>query len=207
MPDANLELMTRIRDKWGSSIADACKSSSVPEAFVAALVANETGGDPDAKRFERGVLGDLWEVLQGRKAAYGSIGRVDLLAYVTAASSIAGPVSVTGLSGIVSGALQRLDSLASSWGLTQVMGYEAIVFSITTSDLQVPSYGLRTSLRMLGQFASRFQLDLGADFAEMFDCWNSGRAHGRTADPNYIDNGLARLQIYQGLMPPKAITA
>lgn len=207
MPDTNLELMTRIRDKWGSSIADACKASTIPEPFLAALVANETGGDPYGKRFEQGVLADLWEVLQGRKAHFGSIGRDQIVNYVTAATPGSGSLTGVGFIAQFSGALQRLDSLASSWGLTQIMGYEALVFSVTVSDLQVTAFGLRTSLRMLGQFASRFNLDLANDFSEMFDCWNSGRPHARTADPNYIPNGLARLQIYQSLLPPKAMSA
>jgi len=56
--------MQSIKDKFGAVIDDACKDSSVPPEFLAALIANETGGNPNAKRFERGVLASLWEILQ-----------------------------------------------------------------------------------------------------------------------------------------------
>jgi hypothetical protein len=203
----NLALMTRIHDKWAISIADACRTSSVPEPFLAALVANETGGDPYGKRFEHGVLASLWEVLQGRKAAYGSIHRDDVVHYIAPASAIVGSLPPSGFASAVTASLQRLDSLASSWGLTQIMGYEAIVFGVTVSDLQVPAYGLKTTLRMLGEFAERYQLDLAKDFSQLLDCWNSGRPHSPTADPAYIPKGLQRMQIYQELLPPKAMSA
>ena len=57
-------------------------ASSVPASFLGALVANESGGNVLAKRFEPAVLAHLWEVLLGRKAAYGTIGRTDLVAFV-----------------------------------------------------------------------------------------------------------------------------
>lgn len=209
MPDANagpgkgpeVKLMTRIRDEWGAAIAEACKASTVPEAFLAALVANETGGDPNAKRFEHGVLAALWEVFQGRKAAYGSIGRDTLLQHVGLAVGADPALSPHNFAGMFAAALQFVDGLATSWGLTQVMGYEAIVFGVSFSDLQNPVFGLRVSLRMLAQFAERYELDLAKNFSELLDCWNTGRPHSPTADPQYIPNGLARMQIYQELPP------
>ena len=96
--------------------------------------------------------------------------------------------------------MQRLDSLATSHGLTQVMGYEAIAFHLDgVSRLQDPAGELSITLKMLTQFAERFALDLASNFSELFDCWNSGRPHAPTADPQYIPNGLARMQIYAGL--------
>jgi hypothetical protein len=202
MTDANLALMTSIRTKWGGTIAEACKSSTVPESFLAALTANESGGNPDAKRFEHGVLTSLWDVLAGRKAAYGSLGRSDIVNFI--ATQPVGPalVAAPGSTSIITRAVQRLDGLATSWGLTQVMGYEAIVFSIDTSDLLVPLSGLRVSLRMISQFATVRDLDVTKNFDELFDCWNTGRPHSPTADPQYIPNGLARMQLYESLLHP-----
>jgi hypothetical protein len=207
MSDANTILMTRIRTNWGAKIAQACAASSVPESFLAALVANETGGDPNAQRVEHGVLVSLWEVLLGRKEAYGSIQRDDLYHHIVTSIGPQPPLTSSGLEGRISHALQFVDGLATSWGLTQVMGYEAIVFGVTFADLQIPLFGLRTTLRMTSQFAERYQLDLAKDFGQLFDCWNSGRPHSPTADPQYIPNGLARKQIYEQLEPPKAILA
>jgi hypothetical protein len=201
MPDPNTTLMQSIHAKWGSAITAACAKSTVPAAFLAGLVANESGGDADAKRFEKAVLGDLWEVLQGRKANYGSIDRDNILAFLAAAAPANPSVPSAGfVRSIVSSALQQLDGLANSWGLTQIMGYEAIAFPTSLSALKDPASELQYTLRMFAQFGSRFSLDLGKDFSELFSCWNTGRAHARTADPEYVPNGLLRMQIYQQLV-------
>jgi hypothetical protein len=197
MTDANTVLMTRIQAEWGAMITEVSKTSTVPPAFLAALVANETGGNPHETRFERGALAALWEVLLGRKEAYGSIRRDDLFDHISAAVGAQPPISSAGLLGPITGALRFVDGLATSWGLTQIMGYEAIVFGISFTDLQNPLIGLRTSLKMVSQFASRDDLDVRRDFSQMFDCWNTGRPHAPTADPQYIPNGLARMKIYE----------
>ena len=208
MSDPNTTLMQTIHAKWGSAIAAACArmtlhsgQATVPPAFLAALVAGESGGDPDAKRFEKAVLADLWEVLQGRKALYGSINRDAILAYLVAAAPGNPIVPSAGfVRSIIASALQQLDGLATSWGLTQVMGYEAIAFSTSLSALEDPASELQCSLRMLADFARRFTLDPAKNSPELFSCWNTGRAHARTADPQYVPNGLARMQIYQQLV-------
>lgn len=195
MPDANTILMQSIRDKWGSAIDVAARNSTVPAAFLAALIAGESGGNPDAKRFERGVLSSLWEVLQGRASAYGSIARSSVMAFICDPTVVhpLGPSDV-------STALQLLDGLATSWGLTQIMGYESIPFVIAISDLQAAGSGLRVTCRMLAIFGERFHLDLTKDFDAMLRCWNAGRPHQATYDPNYVPNALARMQIYQQLV-------
>jgi hypothetical protein len=217
--DANTALMTKIRAEWGDTIVLACASSSVPPSFVGALVANESGGDASAKRFERGVLDSLWEVLLGRTPAYGSLDRDKLLGFLCPPSSLgdiaidtpANDAPFTGdARAVVSDSMQRLDGLATSWGLTQVMGYEAIAFHLDgVQRLQDPAGELPITLRMLADFASRFGLDLtaGTDAAAsaLFDCWNSGRPHAPTADPQYIPRGLARMKIYAGFSPATAV--
>lgn len=184
MPDANTQLMQTIRDKFGAEIEAACATSSVPPAFLAALIANESGGNPDAKRFEKGVLAQLWEVIMGRAAAFGSVTRSDIL----------DALPRDFLSGSVA-----LDQIATSWGLTQIMGYEIIPFGGGLQGLQNPASSLPITCRMLAQFAERFQLDQTKDFDELFRCWNGGRPHSATYDPNYSTNGQARMAIYAGL--------
>jgi hypothetical protein len=187
-----LELMQSIKAKWNGAITEACSTSSVPAGFLAALIANESGGDVNAKRFEKGVLAALWEVLLGRKAAYGSIGGKDLLQFITQPKEF--PVN-TPLA-IPSYTCERLDSLATSWGLTQIMGYEAIAFHSSVTAVKTPETSLVISLQMLAQFAGRFGLDVTKDFSQLFDCWNSGRPHAPTADPQYIPNGLGRMKLW-----------
>jgi hypothetical protein len=201
------DLMQSIKTKWGAAIAAACQTSSVPEAFVAALIANETGGNNDDKRFEPNVLLHLWEVLLGRKAAYGSIGRADVVQYVAGLS--APPVSAP--QSLPADAFQRADGLATSWGLTQIMGYHVLEPSIghmivstasipgAMESLRDPNLHLIMALRMLSQFAKEFSLDVTKDFEELFRCWNTGQPDGKTFDPNYALNGMTRMAVWTSL--------
>jgi len=183
------ELMQSIKTKWGAVIDAACRASSVPPAFLAALVANESGGNPDAKRFEPGVLAQLFAVLLNRKAFYGSIARENIIAFGQQVSSTLNMQMIV-----------ALDQLSTSWGLVQVMGYEAIALHTNgIVALQTPASEMDVATRMLADFARRYQFDLAADFSEMFDCWNTGRPHSPTADPKYIPNGLRRMEIYQNI--------
>jgi hypothetical protein len=187
------ELMQSIQTKWGGAIAEACSTSSVPASFLAALIANETGGNSNAKRFEKGVLAALWEVLLGRKEAYGSIQRIVLVGYV---ANVAVP-AVNVPANLPADAFQRVDALATSWGLTQIMGYHILESSApvkTIAALQDPAMHLAMALRLLAQFAAQFQLDVTKDFAQMLRCWNGGHPTAVTFDPQYVPNGLARMQ-------------
>lgn len=189
------QLMQGIKDTWGALIVSACESSSVPAGFLAALVANESGGKNDARRFEPKVLAALWEVLLGRKTNYGSIGRTELLAFVSGAAS---PVFNPPQS-LPPDAFQRVDGLASSWGLTQIMGYHVLGTSHDLDDLRTPEPHLQFALRMLGGFAHEFSLDATKDFEELFRCWNTGRPDGQTFDPQYVNNGLVRMAVWSSL--------
>jgi hypothetical protein len=201
--DSETILMTSIHSQWGELLDSVCKLSSVPPAFLAALIAGESGGKAAAKRFEPHVLAQLWQVLMGRNANFGSIGRDDLLKFVMNANL---PTDVEWAPSFgITTEMMLLDSLATSWGLVQIMGYEAIEFhSNGVQALQSPASELPIALKMLAQFAQRNSLDLSMKTmphpAEFFDCWNTGRPHAQTADPNYIGNGMRRMAIYQGLL-------
>jgi len=205
------ELMQSIKAKYGAAIAaavaggaSAMPASSVPPSFLAALIANESGGDANARRFEPGVLSALWQVLLGRKAAYGSIGARDLIQFLTGGAA----ASMVAAQSLPADAFQRLDALATSWGLTQIMGYEVLmlqysaIFSAVvrgTVSLKDTDLSLRLTIKMLADFAQRWNLSLSTDADRLFDCWNTGRPHAVTADPNYIPQGLARMKIYEAL--------
>ena len=193
-------LMRNIGARYGVTIAAACKMTDVRESFVAALVANESGGDATAKRFEHGVLNSLWDVLMGRKANYGSIGAVNLYAYLTLPPEDRGSTFES-----MQDSLRKLDGLATSWGLTQIMGYEILDQKLTgqmglfPSIMQTPEVSIRYTNVMLLQIARAKNLRVDANFDELFDCWNTGRPHAPTADPQYIPNGLERMKIYAQL--------
>ena len=65
-----------IRRVWGRChrfVLEACKYSSIPPAFLGALTANESGGDPRATRFEPAVYAHLKAIAEGRTAGFGII--------------------------------------------------------------------------------------------------------------------------------------
>jgi hypothetical protein len=191
----DLELMQDLKTRFGAAIASACSVSSVPEGFLAALVANESGGNVNAKRFEHTVLAALWEVLLGRKAAYGSIARASLVGYV---AGVAVP-TVNVPANLPANAFQRVDALATSWGLTQIMGYHALEFGVTIDALISPESGLPIATKMLTAFARSFNLDVTKDFEELLRCWNGGHPTAQTFDPQYVPNGLARMNLWASL--------
>jgi hypothetical protein len=190
-------LMEAIRGRWQDALAAAVLGTAIPESFLAALVANESGGNPEASRFEPGVLAHLWSVLVGRAPRYGSIGKADLENYVF----------VTGSASLAADVFPRLDELAHSWGLTQIMGYHILEWiSVpgwyrTVDDLRVPEHHLRCTTLLLTQFANSFELDLGHDFQELLHCWNAGSPMAPTFDPSYVAKALARMDLYGSLQP------
>jgi hypothetical protein len=95
---------------------------------------------------------------------------------------------------------EQLKDYASSWGLTQIMGYNILEWEgWTLADIQNAERHYNGTLRLLWQFEHRFMLNPMKDFAEFFRCWNTGNPHGKTFDPNYVDNGLARMDTYSSL--------
>jgi hypothetical protein len=196
----NEALMALIKNKYGEAIATACQDTGIPPAFVAALIANETGGKADAKRFEPGVLTHLFEVLVGRKADYNGIGREDLFKYIAPDPTI----SYDGYSAAITSALQRLNDLATSWGPTQIMGWHILPDGESLSQLTDIPQGLAFTITLLKSFEAFFHLNVATDFASLFHCWNTGVPAGDpnhpTFDPNYVPNGLARMGIYASLI-------
>jgi len=192
------DLMQSIKTKYGATIDQVCSASSVPPAFLAALIANESGGNTDAKRFEPAVLVSLWQVLLGRKAAYGAIGRADLVRFVSGISEI--PVQVP--ASVRSDTYQLLDSLAHSWGLTQIMGYHCLEHGCPAAAppaLQNPDTSLRATVWLLVHFAAQFDLDLATDFSDLLHCWNAGSPGAATFDPHYVANAMLHMDAYKAL--------
>src|SRR5580704_5841783 len=101
--------MHSIREKCGAAIDREVMSTGIDPAFLAALIANESGGDSTKKRFEKNVLLQIWEVLQGRTAHFGSIGGQDLYDFAVYAST----ANPTTNRWIVS-ACHAIDALATS---------------------------------------------------------------------------------------------
>jgi hypothetical protein len=179
---ADLELMRQISKNMGAAIAAAFKGSAIPPAFVAALVANESSGNAAASRFEPTVFADLALTFAGIKPAFGSIGAQDL---ETATAGLA-PGQV----------IMRLRNFATSWGPTQIMGYQSIARHYPISELTQIATHFKHTMEILAGFSLEWKT---AELTTLFRCWNTGRPDGITADPNYVPRGLARMEIYESL--------
>lgn len=207
MTDPNQGLMTLIRTKWGAQIAAACAGTAMPENFLAALIANETGGDQTKTRFEAPSFAEMCEVVAAKRAHFNNLGVEDLM-----------PVQVDTVVTVKAG-LFRLANFATSWGLTQIMGYQVIPFHRPIGILTDPLEHLKFAVLLLVQFANRWDLSLGEEgsgpgegpgavspapdsFEKLFACWNCGRPFPeKTFDPHYCANGLLRMSLYP---PPPA---
>ncbi len=151
------QLMQAIKSKWGEDISAAVSASSLPASFLAALIANESGGNDQATRYEPAVFSRL-------AAKYPEWG------------------------------IERLTANAKSWGLTQIMGEN---YPGPPAELAQVTINLPFAVKMLAAFADRFELDLTADFEELFRCWNTGQPDRPTYDPNYCALGLTRKTLYE----------
>jgi hypothetical protein len=203
-----LVLMSRICARWNADILNATCGSSTSPAFLAALAANESGGDPAAQNFEPEVYRDLRAVITGEASSYGSIVAKDLFAAfaenfcfpaqptATAHASVAPTEPARALTADQDEALRQI---ATSWGLTQIMGYQIVGSKKTVQNLLDPARHLQYAVRLLEEFGRRFALDLSKDFESLFECWNCGHPGGKTFDPEYVPRGLQRMRLYEGL--------
>ena len=174
--------MAKIRQNMAPFIKPAIAGTPYPECFLAALVANESGGNLAAGRFEQEVFWEISFALIGRKTAFGSITTDKLKAYIgesTPAATVA-----------------ALVNLATSAGPTQIMGYQSLAGGYPLAELYKLDTHFRHAIEVLDDFRKRFGIpDTGA-IPQLFRCWNTGRPDGQTFDPAYVPNGLRRMQIY-----------
>lgn len=207
MSDA--ELMQQIFDKYhGGILAPAVTGKPLPESFLAALVANESGGNPNALRFEPAVFLALGEVLIGQKSNYfpagcqHPLGSADLISYAWPAESVPPGTTAPVIAGGFIAGLKRLQQLATSYGLTQIMGWHAVEMSKPFGVLTGGPVGqIGFTVELLTYFANRYTLNMAADFEAMLRCWNTGKPAGATFDLAYVPNGLHRMGLYEAILP------
>lgn len=192
------KLLSDIREKYSAYIEPACKATVFPASLLAALTANETGLDDKKNRFESSVFVDLAQVLAGKKANFGSIGSIDIEAF------LARDLRPLGLNELRVSVVSLM-TLATSWGPTQIMGYQVLSSPLgRIGELQDVSLHFEWAVRLLTLFEREFRLSgdfNDADAEQYFRCWNTGRPDGRTFDPNYAANGIRRMRIYESLPP------
>jgi|SRR5579872_24542 len=185
MTDA--ELMAKIKKDWGPAIRAAVAGTPFPEALLAAIAANESSGDINATRFEAAELGEFALVFVGKRADYQGLGAEDLV------GALSGVFSVRAAAG-------RLVDWCTSWGPTQIMGWQSIKAKYAIADLLDPTKHFYHTACMLAafqkQFALRDQEFMAVPWDQYFRCWNTGNPSAPTSDPNYVTHGLARMRLY-----------
>ncbi|HEX5481518.1 MAG TPA: hypothetical protein VFZ08_02710 [Terriglobia bacterium] len=206
----DLIVVRRVYEVCQQHIAKAVASTPVLGAFLAALAANESGGKPEACCFEPKVYGHLKAVASGRTSAFGSIVWKNLLPACQQSLQPGSPdlrarfavlplQQEDALRAITGAEEEALRGLASSWGFTQIMGYQVIGHQAEVRDLLDPDFHFRFAVKLLTVFARRFRLRLSRDFEDLFRCWNTGQPNGKTFDPEYVAKGLRRMKLYQEL--------
>ena len=212
------KLMARVGKSYADHLMVATRGTLLIPEFLAALTANESGGDPNARRFEPGVYRRLKEVAAGRLAGYGGVTKSLLEKEIsrigsgaqhgaagttqTGSSAVAEATGTAGSAKSPSTAALADDfirRLATSWGLTQIMGYHLIGRGEPIERLLEPEFHYRIAVELIQDFALRHHLDPGRDFEALFRCWNTGRPDGQTTDPAYAEKGLRRLELYREL--------
>jgi hypothetical protein len=204
---AERALMLRIYENWNGEIVKATRSSSASAAFLAALTANESGGDPTAQAFEPEIFEGLQAVLKGEQPAFGSIRGADLVRLAQEgfgtqeANTTVGAIQETKQSAEVSPTVQEkvLRQMATSWGLTQIMGYQTINRKETVRDLLDPASHYQLAVELLEELSRRFHLNPSKEVESLFRCWNTGRPDGKTSEPNYVARGIQRLRLYSAI--------
>ena len=202
-------LLERIQERCLAVLVEACRYSSVPVAFLMALVANESGGNSRAMRFEPAVYRHLKLLAEGKAAKYGELSRPSLSAEIAEmlqpksetfhAAHLGDEFAAAHAAEIAAAEDEALRELATSWGYTQIMGYHMVGRAGTVRDLLEPQFHFRVALELLAEFAERYQLNPTREFAEMFRCWNTGQPYGQTTDPAYVEKGRARMEIFRAI--------
>lgn len=187
------QLMAAIHSKYGSWINQASAGTRFPPALLAALTANESGLDEGAARFEPGVYESLSFVVIGKRPEYEGIGALDLTKYLENLTPAATVLSMV--------------NLATSWGPTQVMGWQALKRGYPIAELtNLETHYLR-AVDILRDTAKEFPAIVAPAGVQVapggwqawFHCWNAGNPTGKTFDPNYPANGVRRLALYEAL--------
>ncbi len=200
-------LLGRVAARCQGFLVEACASSTLPPEFLGALTANESGGDPEAARFEPSVYRHLTAVVGGAAPVYGGIAREPLEAGIEEmlhpkaaqfhATFLTPQFAEEHGEALRAAEDEALRELATSWGFTQIMGYHVLGRWRTVRDLLEPRIHFRLATELLTDFARRHGLALGRDFSELFRCWNTGQPDGTTADPSYVAKGLSRMSLYR----------
>lgn len=166
-------IMLHLYFKLDKEISRATRGTDIPPAYIAAIISLESHppGNRNSERFEPYIFERLRE-LRDDNRAFGKIKREILLSM---------PDS-------------RLRELATSYGLTQVMGYHCLDLGCSISDLRGPyhlQWSVEYMVRHYGAHARK------RDWEACFRIHNTGRPYGQTSRKDYADVGQLRMRYYE----------
>ncbi|MGH9356041.1 MAG: hypothetical protein ACRD10_07920 [Terriglobia bacterium] len=202
-------LMLDLYERFDQLILAAVTNTDLPGSFLAALTANESGGKLNASFFEPKVYAHLRAVATGNSAVYGSIASATLIAAFEQNFGTKDGRFEAWLTGLQSESeavhiITRLEdadlrALSTSWGLTQIMGYQVIGRKVMIGELLDPEVHYELATQIVHDFAQRFGLRPGRDWEPLFRCWNTGRPEGKTFDPEYVSKAQQRMTLYRSI--------
>ncbi|EHQ07793.1 hypothetical protein [Leptonema illini] len=165
-------VMLHIYHRLHPEIEAAVDGTEIPAAFLAALISLESHppGNRDSRRFEPKVYQRLLEMKnQGRSFGRLPAERIRMLSDA------------------------ELRELATSYGLTQIMGYHCLDLGCSIQDLSGEYHLLWSIAYMQRHYLSQI---VKKDWEACFRIHNTGRAEGTTHRNDYAEKGLLRMQYY-----------
>ncbi len=165
-------LMLHMYHSYHKEIERATFGTAISPAYMAAIISLESWppGNPDSRRFEPEIYERLLQARQGVRP-YGRMGPSLLRRYDDAG----------------------LKQLATSFGLTQIMGYHCLDLGCDVKDLHSEhhlQWAVAWMHRRYEAYARR------GDWEACFRIHNTGRPNGRTTRLDYAQRGVVRMAYY-----------
>ncbi|MCB1164987.1 MAG: hypothetical protein KDK37_04590 [Leptospiraceae bacterium] len=169
-------LMLHIYHSLNEEIASAVEGTEIPAEYLAALISLEShpAGNRDSQRFEPGVYERLLD-LKYSGEPFGYIPRNQ----------------VQDLSD------DKIHQLATSYGLTQIMGYHCLQLGCSIDDLK-GEFHLMWAVAYIREHYGKKIAE--RDWEACFRIHNTGRADGTTSRKDYVERGLKRMEYYHKWM-------
>lgn len=169
-------LMLHLYHSLNEEIDEAVEGTEIPPEYLAALISLEShpAGNRDSRRFEPGIYERLLE-LKYSGEPFGYIPRR----------------KVENLND------EKLRELATSYGLTQIMGYHCLELGCSIEDLKGEFHLLWAVAYIRDHYGKQVKQK---DWDACFRIHNTGRADGTTARKDYVEKGLRRMEYYRKWM-------
>lgn len=180
-PPQDVALVTRVRALLQPTLDAFAPMSSVPVAFWGALVCGETG---------------QWIVHNLDVPSHTDWNIVDALTQVeNSVREKLWSIDKPRLDDWIGQGFTLLE-LGSSYGLTQIEGYNLADFKHTIAEANDPAMHFTVAAELLARNIEQFGLDPQKDFMELANTWNSGSPTSKTVPPEYAQNVVRRMEIW-----------